>query len=220
MNRTLVIGNRNYSSWSLRPWLVLAVGNVPFDEERITLNRPHTKAYILRHSPSGKVPCLIERDGDAVETIWYSLAIAETVNERHLGGRLWPSDARRRAHARAVAAEMHSGFAALRTHLPMDIRGRYQAAGAVAQQRADVAADIARVHALWTDCLQRSGGPFLLGDFSIDDAFYAPVVTRFRTWGVALTPPLAAYSAALFALPAMQRWVAAAEAETETLNDG
>jgi len=220
MSRTLVIGNKNYSSWSLRPWLVLSVGEVPFEELRIPLDQPQTKAEILRHSPSGKVPCLIENERDAVETIWDSLAIAEMVNERHLNRRLWPADARQRSRARAVTAEMHSGFAALRTHMPMDIRGRYTAAGATAQQRVDVAADIARIHAIWSECLQLSGGPFLFGTFSIADAFYAPVVTRFRTYGVALPKPLAAYSAAVFALPAMRRWVAAAEAETESLNYG
>lgn len=217
MSRTLVIGNRNYSSWSLRAWLVLAVGEVPFEELRIALDQPQSKAEILRHSPSGRVPCLIEVDGSAVETIWDSLAIAQTVNERHLNRRFWPADPRQRARGRAVTAEMHSGFAALRTHLPMDIRGRHPDKGAAAQQRADVAADIARIQAIWTECLQLSGGPYLFGAFSIADAFYAPVVTRFRTYGVALSEPLAAYSDTIFALPAMQRWVAAAEAETEVL---
>lgn len=215
MSRTLVIGNRNYSSWSLRAWLVLAVGEVPFEELRIALDLPQSKAEILRHSPSGRVPCLIEVDGSSVETIWDSLAIAQTVNERHLNRRFWPTDARQRARGRAVTAEMHSGFAALRTHMPMDIRARQPEKGAAAQQRADVAADIARIQAIWSECLQLSGGPYLFGAFSIADAFYAPVVTRFRTYDVALSELLAAYSDTILALPAMQRWIAAAEAETE-----
>ena len=120
MSRVLVIGNKNYSSWSLRAWLALKVGGVAFEEKRIALDRPQTKAEILAHSPSGKVPCLI----DAGLVVWDSLAICETANERYTAGALWPTDADARAHARAVTAEMHSGFAALRTHMPMDIRVR------------------------------------------------------------------------------------------------
>ncbi len=213
MTRILVIGNKNYSSWSLRPWLALTQAGIAFEEKRIPLDQPQTKAEILKHSPSGKVPCLI--DGPLV--IWDSLAICETANERYAGGSLWPSEADARARARAVSAEMHSGFAALRTHMSMDIRSRWPEKGVSAQQRADVAADIARIQAIWTDCLQRSGGPFLFGEFSIADAFYAPVVTRFRTYDVALPPPLARYADTVLALPAMQRWTEAAQAETEVI---
>ena len=211
MKPALVIGNRNYSSWSLRAWLALRVSGVDFDEIRIALDQPQTKPEILARSPSGKVPCLI--DGPLV--VWDSLAICETANERYVGGSLWPANAGARAHARAVSAEMHSGFAALRTHMPMDIRSQSIARGAAALQRADVAADVARIRALWADCLSRSGGPLLYGGFSIADAFYAPVVTRFRTYGVTLAPELQAYADRLSALPAMQQWVAAARAETE-----
>jgi glutathione S-transferase len=213
MSRTLIIGNKNYSSWSLRPWLALRHAGVAFDEQIIVLDRPATKMEILRHSPSGKVPCLI--DGDLV--VWDSLAICETANERYAAGALWPADAATRAHARAVSAEMHSGFAALRTHMPMDIRSSHLDRGAAAAQRADVAADIARIQAIWTDCLARSGGPLLCGRFSIADAFFAPVVTRFRTYGVALPAPLSGYAERIFALPAMQQWVEAARAETEVI---
>jgi glutathione S-transferase len=209
----LVVGNRNYSSWSLRAWLALKVGGADFDEMRIALDRPDTRNEILRHSPSGRVPCLIVGD----LTVWDSLAICETANERWFGGSLWPADADARATARAVTAEMHAGFAALREQMPMDIRAQRPDRGATAQQRPDVAADIARIVSIWTDCLARSGGPLLFGGFTIADAFYAPVVTRFRTYGVALGPALEAYAQAVLALPAMQQWIAASRVETEVI---
>jgi len=214
MTRTLVIGNKNYSSWSLRAWLALRLGRVDFEEVRIALDQPQTKSEILARSPSGKVPCLI--DGPLV--VWDSLAICETVNERCVAGTLWPADADARAQARAVSAEMHSGFAALRTHMPMDIRAHRPERGATALQRSDVAADVARIQSIWTDCLSRSSGPLLFGRFTIADAFYAPVVTRFRTYGVALSPLLSAYCDAVLALPAMREWVEAAQAETEVID--
>jgi glutathione S-transferase len=201
----LLIGNKNYSSWSLRAWLALTHAGVEFDERMVWLDRLDTGDNIRKYSPSGRVPCLI--DGDL--TIWDSLAICETANERYVAGRLWPSEPAQRARARAVSAEMHSSFVALRTHMPMDIRSRLLERGAAAQQRADVAQDIARIQSLWSDCLGRSGGPFLFGDFSIADAMYAPVITRFATYGVALASPLADYSARIIGLPAMQRWSAA-----------
>lgn len=211
----LVIGNRNYSSWSLRPWLALKMAGIAFDEERIPLDQPDTKARILRYSPTGKVPCLV--DGDL--TVWDSLAICEYVNETHAKGRMWPADRAARATARAVTAEMHSGFAALRTYLSMDIRARKPARGAEAQRLAGVQADIERIVALWTAALDASRGPMLFGEFCIADAFYAPVVTRFATYGVALPPLLAAYSERVLALPPMRAWVAAAQAEVEELTD-
>lgn len=169
MSRVLVIGNKNYSSWSLRPWLALTEAGIAFEERRIVLDQPQTKVEILRHSPSGKVPCLI--DGELV--VWDSLAICETANERYAG---------------------HS-----------------------AQQRTDVATDIARIQAIWSDCLERRGGPLLFGAFSIADASFAPVVTRFRTYGVELPAPLARYAETVLGLKAMQRWVEAAAAETEVI---
>jgi glutathione S-transferase len=213
MTLSLVIGNKNYSSWSLRPWLALAQAGLDFDEVRIPLSRPESKQQILRYSPSGKVPCLID-DG---LTIFDSLAICEYVNERYADGRHWPRDPGARARARAVAAEMHSGFVPLRTHMSMDIRASYPERGAAAQRRDDVAADITRIRAVWIECLA-AGGPWLFGEFSIADAFYAPVVTRFATYGVALPAPLAAYSDRVFALPAMQRWITAARTESETID--
>ena len=214
MTRTLVIGNKNYSSWSLRAWLALRLGRVDFEQVRIALDRPQTKLEILARSPSGKVPCLI--DGPLV--VWDSLAICETANERYVAGILWPADADARAQARAVSAEMHSGFAALRTHMPMDIRAHRPERGATALQRSDVAADVARIQSIWTDCLSSSSGPLLFGSFTIADAFYAPVVTRFRTYDVALSPVLSAYCDAVLALPAMREWVEAAQAETEVID--
>jgi len=209
----LVIGNKNYSSWSLRPWLALKMAGIGFEEVRIALRQSDTRAKILRYSPSGKLPCLV----DGSLTVWDSLAICEYVNETHAKGRLWPADRAARATARAVTAEMHSGFAALRTHLSMDIRARKPARGAEAQRLAGVQADIERIVALWTAALDASGGPMLFGAFCIADAFYAPVVTRFVTYGVDLPPLLAAYSERVLALPPMRDWVAAAQAETEEL---
>ena len=215
MSLTLIIANKNYSSWSLRPWLAMKQAGLAFDEVRILLNRPDTKAQILRYTPSGRVPCLV----DGALAVWDSMAICEYVNEQYADGSLWPRDVAQRARARSVAAEMHSGFAALRTHMSMDIRSRSPERGAAAMARPDVSADVARIESIWTDCLAASGGPFLFGGFSIADAFYAPVVTRFRTYAIALPARLSAYSDAVLALPAMQEWVAAAAAEPETLDD-
>jgi len=211
----LVIGNKNYSSWSLRPWLAMKQAGLAFDEVRISLRQPGTTERILQHSPSGRVPCLV----DGPLTVWDSMAICEYVNEQYATGRLWPRDVAQRARARSVAAEMHSGFAALRTHMPMDIRSRHPDRGAMAGARPDVASDVARIRSIWSDCLDASSGPFLLGAFSIADAFYAPVVTRFRTYAVALPSRLAASAEAVLALPAMQQWAAAAAAEPETIDD-
>ena len=219
MALTLVIGNRNYSSWSLRPWLVMKMAGLAFDEIRVALDQPDTKANLLRYSPTGKVPCLIDSGADQPLTVWDSLAICEYVNEAYAGGRLWPADRTARARARSLAAEMHSGFAPLRTHLSMDIRARKFERGAAAQARADVAADIARIRAAWEQALAASGGPFLFGGFSIADGFFAPVVMRFVTYGVELAPPLAAYRDHIVGLPPMQQWIAAATAETEDLGD-
>jgi glutathione S-transferase len=186
---------------------------IAFNETSVLLHRPETKEKILRYSPSGRVPCLI--DGEL--TVFDSLAVCEYVNERHAGGTLWPRDVEMRAQARSVVAEMHSSFAALRAHMPMDIRSRHADKGQAALRREDVTADIARVHSVWSECLAQ-GGPMLFGSFSIADAFYAPVVTRFATYGVKLSPLLAAYSDSVLALPAMQQWIAAAKAETETID--
>lgn len=208
---TLVIGNKNYSSWSLRPWIALKQIGAPFREIRIPLRQPDTRARILEHSPGGKVPIL--KDGDIA--VWESLAILDYLAEKFPSAGLWPSAPAARAEARSIAAEMHAGFAALRQQLPMDIRSRKPL-------KADAAAeaDIARVLEMWRGARSRHGaeGPFLFGRFTAADAMYAPVVTRFRTYGVALDKVCAAYVDAVFALPAMQEWVAAATAEKEVID--
>lgn len=219
MALTLVIGNKNYSSWSLRPWLAMKMAGVAFDQIRIPLDQADTKANILRHSPTGKVPCLIDASGSGRLTVWDSLAICEYVNEACVDGRLWPLDRVVRARARSAAAEMHSGFAALRTHMSMDIRARKFERGAAAMARQDVDADITRIRALWFDSLLQSSGPFLFGDFSIADAFFAPVVMRFVTYGVELAPALAAYRDRIVALAPMQQWIADATSEVEHLGE-
>jgi len=219
MALTLVIGNKNYSSWSLRPWLAMKMAGIAFDEIRVPLDQADTKANILRHSPTGKVPCLIDSGSAGRLTVWDSLAICEYVSEAYADGRMWPAEQAARAHARSAAAEMHSGFAALRTHMSMDIRARKYERGAAAMAREDVAADIKRIRALWFDALVQSSGPFLFGDFSIADAFFAPVVMRFVTYGVDLPPALAAYRDRVVGLAPMQQWIAEATAEVEDLGD-
>lgn len=205
--RTLYIGDKNLSSWSLRPWLALRHAEVPFQEGVVRLDRPDTKANLLAVSPSGRVPALTERN----LVLWDSLAIVEFAAE--LVPSLWPADRAERALARTVSAEMHSGFAALRTNCPMDIHGALGRDAYTCRTAPGVAADVARIEAIWRMCLERSGGPFLFGAFTIADAMYAPVVTRFRTYGVPLAPDLQAYADAVWALPAMVEWVAGARAE-------
>jgi glutathione S-transferase len=205
--RTLILGNKAYSSWSLRPWLALKQAGLPFAETVIQLRQPDTRAQILAHSPTGKVPCLI--DGGRV--IWDSLAICEYIAELAPAAALWPEDSYARAVARSASAEMHSGFVALRNAMSMDLKADRSGQGL----NPDSAADIARVQALWADCRARfgQGGPFLFGRFSVADAMYAPVVTRFVTYGVAVDDTARAYMDAVLALPAMQEWTAAAKAE-------
>jgi glutathione S-transferase len=198
---TLVVGSKAYSSWSLRPWLILRHLGVPFDEIVIPLGRPDTRARILEHSPAGKVPVL--RDGAI--SVWDSLAIAEYLAERFPAAGLWPEDTVARAHARTVSAEMHAGFPLIRTHLSCNFRATGRRAGT-----ADgLTGEISRVDALWTDCRRRfgAGGDMLFGAFSIADAMYAPMVSRFRTYGVAVGETARAYMDAVWSLPAMQAWV-------------
>lgn len=211
MKPILTLGNKNYSSWSLRPWLVLAHFGVDFDERVIPLDTERFRDEIGALSPSRRVPAL--QHGALI--VWDSLAIAEYANETWLDGRGWPADKTARAVARAVTAEMHSGFQALRAECPMNVRRRVQRAPG----SADLARDIERVRTLWTETRERfgAGGEFLFGGFSIADAFYAPVASRFRTYGLPAGPVEQRYIDAIFALPAMQRWVAAAADETERL---
>lgn len=197
----LVIGNKNYSSWSLRPWIAMKVLGLAFEEKRIALYTPLARDEMLAHSPAGKVPILVD-DGALV---WDSLAILEYLAERHPG--LWPADRAERARARSIAAEMHSGFAELRTHMSMNVRRHYPGKG----RTPAVLAEIERVEAIFS----AAKGPFLFGAFGAADAMYAPVALRFRTYGVAVRNR--AYMAAMLALPAMGEWIAAAERETESI---
>lgn len=206
---TLVIGNKNYSSWSLRPWLVLRQFGVTFDEVKLPLDTPEFYARIGDYSPAGRVPVLI--DGDV--HVWDSLAICEYANDYFLDGRGWPADRAGRGSARAISAEMHSGFVALRTNMPMNTR-RQGPAPAIA---ADTAKDIARICKLWSEAREKHAahGPFLFGAFSIADAMYAPVALRFLSYSVDVGAVERAYIDTLLALPALREWLA--EAATEEI---
>ena len=206
---TLVIGNKAYSSWSMRPWLLMKEAGLAFDEVRIPLYQEGHDRKIRDYSPAGRVPVLV----DGAVTVWDSLAICEYLAERHAEKNLWPAAAAARAHARAVSAEMHAGFAALRGNMGMNVRRSFPGVG----MTPEVAKDIARIEQLWDDCLQRYGGPFLFGAFGIADAMYAPVATRFRTYAVGLSAAAQRYADLLLALPAVAEWYAAAHAETEVL---
>lgn len=209
MKPKLYIANRNYSSWSLRAWLLMAEAGIDFDEERIPLDTPEFAERIGAISPARRVPVLMLEGGP----VWDSLAIAETVAERWPEKVLWPEDADARAHARSISAEMHSGFMALRTAMPMNCR----AMGRKVPLSPGLAADIERVLAIWSECGTRSGGGWLYGRFSVADAMYAPVVLRFRTYGVDVPESARGYADRVLASPAMQRWLAAAESETEVV---
>lgn len=202
----LVIANRNYSSWSLRAWLALRHTGAAFDEVVVPLWQANTKEEIRRHSPSGSVPVLKHED----LAIWDSLAIAEWAAERFPEAGLWPADPSVRAVARSVTCEMHSGFGALRRELPMNIRLRSSKALSAEAER-----DVARVEAMWADLRNRHGrsGPFLFGQFTIADAFYAPVATRFVTYGVKLSGAAAQYAETLLGMPAMGEWMDLARKE-------
>ena len=205
---TLVVASKNYSSWSLRPYLALAHTGQPFREVVVPLDAADLTSSIAKYSPSGRLPVLLHGE----LAVWDSLAICEYLAEQFPEARLWPEDAAARATARSVAAEMHAGFTALRTHLPMNLRARKPGVG---REQPGVAQDISRITALWKECRARfgRGGPFLFGAFSVADAFYAPVVTRFVTYGVELDAEGAAYRDAVLALPAMRTWTEAARGE-------
>ena len=207
----LIIGNKNYSSWSLRSWLTLKQSGLTFEEVRIPLDLPDTHTRILEYSPSGRVPALRQDN----LTIWESLAICEYIAELVPDRHLWPTDPAARAVARAVSAEMHAGFSNLRAEMPMDCRARRSQAATSAVQQ-----DIDRIFVLWQACRQQfgQGGEFLFGEFSIADAMFAPVTSRFATYDVALTPAAQAYVNAVWGLPAMQEWLSAAEVEAEVLD--
>ena len=209
MHPQLIIGNKTYSSWSLRPWLAARHAGIAFDEVRIPLYTPDSSPQLQRYSPSGKVP--VWREGEF--TVWESLAICEYLAEK--APTLWPADAKARAVARSVSTEMHAGFTALRTSMTMNARAR----GRCVEITPEAAADINRIEAIWLDCRSRfgAGGPWLFGGFSVADAMYGPVVLRFVPYGVTRPGVVDEYIATFMADPHLQAWIAAAEQETEVL---
>ena len=208
---TVVIGNKNYSSWSMRGWLMARIAGIEFEEVVIPLDLPETQPAIRKHSPSGRLPVLLHRG----LAIWESLAIAEYLNDLKPEAGVWPSSAAARAHARAISAEMHAGFADLRNNMPMNIRASYPGKG----MTPGVRADIERISGLWRDCRKRFAGAFqkddgfLFGTFGAADAMYAPVVTRLRTYGVKVDSDGDAYCNAVLAHPAVKDWIDAAKHE-------
>lgn len=208
---TLVIGNKNYSSWSLRPWLAMKQLNLEFEEVRIALYTPESSEKIRAFSPSGKVPVLLH---DQL-TVWDSLAIFEYLVEQFPTLHWWPEDTTARAIARSISAEMHSGFQHLRQNMPMNCRAKLPGKG----MTSEVQTDIERIMSIWQECRQRFGsdGSLLFGEFTIADAMFAPVVTRFVTYDVQLDSVSRAYAEAILALPAMQEWMQAAVAEPEAI---
>ncbi|MDD2547440.1 MAG: glutathione S-transferase family protein [Burkholderiaceae bacterium] len=215
----LVIGNKNYSSWSMRPWVLLRQAGIPFEEIRVRFDSfaPDSsfKRALARLKVAGKVPVLL--DGDFA--VWDTLAIAEYVAETHPEHPLWPADRRQRARARSLCAEMHSGFSALRSHCPMNIEARLPEIGALVwRDQAGVRADVARLCELWGDLLNAHGGPLLFGGFSVADAFFAPVCMRLSTYALPLPEPIAAYVERVQALPSVQAWTQEALAEKDFLD--
>ena len=209
MTLKLVIGNKNYSSWSMRSWLALRASNIAFEEVFIPLYTDQAdKDRILSFTRSGKVPCLI--DGDV--TVWDSLSIIEYVAERFPEAKLWPADPAARAHARSVCAEMHSGFMALRNECGMNLHRPIRSV----ELSADARANVARIEEIWNDCRARHDklGPFLFGGFGAADAMFGPVVHRFRTYAIDVGPVTKAYMETMLALPAFAEWTRAALAET------
>ncbi len=211
MPAKLIIGNKNYSTWSLRAWFLLAEAGIDFEEERLALDTDGFAAKIAEYSPAGHVPVLV-LDGTP---IWDTMAIAEAAAEHWPDKGLWPADAIARAHARSICAEMHSGFSVLRAAMPMNCR----AMGRKVLLPDELAADIDRIFEIWSDCHKKyqSGGDWLFGDFSVADAMYAPVVLRFRTYGIDLPQSANTYPNCLLQSDALQEWLAAAESETEVI---
>jgi glutathione S-transferase len=211
----LYIGNKNYSSWSMRPWVLMREFDIPFEEVMLRFDSFEAdskfKQAVLQVSPAGRVPVLVLDGGHSV---WDTLAIAETLADRFPAKGLWPSDPIAKARARSVACEMHSGFSALRNAFPMNIEASLPHIGVQQrQQQAAVVTDLARIDALWRDALERSGGPFLFGAYSIADAMYAPVVSRLRTYGLEVSPTSQGYADRLWASKGVSAWVGEALSE-------
>ena len=209
---TLTISSKTYSSWSLRGWLLARFAGLEFEEVLVTPDDPAVRAEILLLSPSFLVPCL-RHEG---VTVWDTLAIGEYLNEIRPEARLLPADLAARAHCRAICGEMHSGFAAMRAALPMNLKGHFP--GLKVWSRAQ--ADIDRISTIWTECLDRYGGPYLFGEQrTMADAMYAPVVTRFVTYGVKLEPPLVAFCKTILAMPELQYWIGGAREEPGEISE-
>lgn len=210
---TLVIGNKNYSSWSLRPWLVMKYFDIPFEEIRIPLYQENSKVALEQYSPSGMVPVLIHGN----TTVWDSLSICEYLQELYPSLPLWPVDQTARAIARSICAEMHSGFDAIRTHMPMNCRKSYPGKGL----NPDTKKDIKRITQIWQTCRSTygEGGSMLFGNFTIADAMFAPVALRFQTYMAPLDSVSSSYVSTILGLPEMQAWIAAGSSESEVLID-
>ena len=209
---SLTVSSKNYSSWSLRGWLLCKMAGLDFDEKVASLDDPSTRAELLLLSPSFLVPCL---EHGRVK-VWDTLAIAEYLNEVKPDAGLWPADPVARAHCRAICGEMHSGFANLRSALPMNLKARHDGF----KVWAGAQADIDRVSAIWRECVQRYGGPYLFGKAAtVADAMYAPVCTRFATYDVKLDPVAAGYRDLMLKFPAMVEWTAAAKTEPEEVEE-
>ena len=213
----LYIGNKNYSSWSMRPWVLLRQFGLPFEEVKLRFDSfsadSQFKTRLAGVARNGKVPVLVEDDGFVV---WDTLAIAEYLAEKFPDRGLWPADPRQRARARSLCAEMHSGFGALRNHCPMNIEACLPEVGArVLAEQAGVRADLDRLVEVWTEALEASGGPFLFGGFCIADAYFAPVVARIRSYGLPLPARAQAWADAVWAAPGVAAWVADALAERD-----
>jgi len=206
----LVIGNKNYSSWSMRPWVLMKAFGIPFEEVRIPLGQPDSTTRITNYSMAGKVPILLMND----IKVWDSMAICEFLADQFPQLHLWPKNLAARAHARSICAEMHSGFSSLRFDMPMNIRASLHGKG----RTLGAQADIGRICEIWEECFASHGAhDYLFGDFSVADAYFAPVVMRFRSYGVSLAPALQAYADRVTAHPAVMQWIREACAETETM---
>lgn len=214
----LIIANKNYSSWSLRPWLLMTALEIPFEEVKLRLDfeeGSEFKRFLAGYTPAGRVPVLVD-EGFAV---WETPAIVEYLAEKFPAKPIWPADAKARARARSVCAEMHAGFVALRQHFPMNIEASLPEVGRrVLASEPAVVRDVQRIVQMWTQLLDASGGPFLFGGFSNADAYFAPVCTRLRTYGVPVPPAVQAYVDRVWSLPAMQAWVRDAMAEQDFLD--
>jgi glutathione S-transferase len=205
----LVIGNKNYSSWSLRPWLLMKYQDIPFEEIKVPLYAETSKSLLLQYSPAGKVPVLQTEE----HSIWDSLAICETIAEQHPDKHCWPQELSKRVMARSVTSEMHSSFMALRNTLPMNCRKKT----VFTRISAELQNDVNRICTIWRECLAKHDGPFLFGDFCIADAFYAPVVLRFTSYGINVGDIELKYMQKIQELDALKAWISEGIAESETI---